>query len=217
MAANLGHRDRDRIESMFSSIRDAERQLAREEAWGARPKPKVDFPAPKREYEIPEVEPREQLWFDIVRLALQTDSTRVINLGFCNNGRAKVDGFTGDHHDSSHHGKDPNKIEQLALVEEAELRCLDKFIASLKQTLEGDGTLLDHTMVLSASNLGNASAHTGENMPIILFGGGFKHRGHVGFDRKNNKPLCNLFVRMIQHLGIEVDKFGTNDGVLSEV
>jgi hypothetical protein len=217
MAGTLGRRDRDRIDSMFSSIRDAERELVREEAWVARPKPKVDFKTPVRDYDTAEVEDRERLWFDIVRLAIQTDSTRVISLGFESNGRAKIDGFTGDHHDSSHHGQDPHKIEQLALVEEAEIRCLNYFIASLKNAQEADGTLLDHTMVLSASNLGNASAHTGENMPTLLFGGGFKHRGHIGFDRKNNKPLANLFVRMMQHMGIESDKFGTSTSIISEV
>jgi hypothetical protein len=217
MASRLGHRDRDRIDSMFSSIRDAERQLAREQSWAARPKPKVDYPAPKRDFETVEVEARERLWFDIVRLALLTDSSRVINLGFCENGRAKIDGFAGDHHDSSHHGQDPHKIEQLAVIEQAEIRVFNQFIKSLRQTVEADGTLLDHTMVLSASNLGNASSHDGDNLPIFLAGGGLKHRGHVGFDRKNNLPLCNLYVRMLQHMGIETDKFGSSNSVVSEI
>ena len=72
-------------------------------------------------------------------------------------------------------------------------------------------------MVISASNLGNASAHTGDNLPILLAGGGFKHQGHVGFDRKNNKPLSNLYVRALQQMGIEAERFGASRGVVSEV
>ncbi len=72
-------------------------------------------------------------------------------------------------------------------------------------------------MVFYGSNMGNASAHTCDNLPILLAGGGFQHAGHVAFDRKNNKPLSNLFVRMLQQMGIEVDRFGTSTGTLSEV
>ena len=77
--------------------------------------------------------------------------------------------------------------------------------------------LLDQTVVFHASNLGNASAHTCDNLPILLAGGDFKHAGHVAFDRKNNKPLSNLFVRMLQQMGLEMDRFGSSTGVLSEV
>lgn len=218
LSKTLGHDDRDKIELMFSSIRDAEQSLQRTQAWAAKPKPKIDYQLPKILPSQNEVNAHESLWYDVVRLALQTDSTRVIQLTLSEVGRAKLDGFTGSsHHDVSHHGKDPSKIEQLALVEEAELRQFNRFLSLLKQTNDGESTLLDNTVILSASNLGNASAHTGDNLPVILAGGKFKHQGHVSFDKKNNKPLSNLFVRMLHQLNIGVEKFGASTGVIGEI
>ena len=117
----------------------------------------------------------------------------------------------------SHHGRDETKIEQLALIEEAELKRFNGFLGNLKGSDLGGPSLLDRTTVFFASNLSNASAHTCDNLPIILAGGGFRHGGHMAFDRKENTPLSNLFVRMLQQHDIETDRFGTSTGVLSEV
>src|SRR4030095_10704358 len=105
----------------------------------------------------------------------------------------------------------------LALIEEAETKVFAEFLTKMKATREPDGTLLERTVTFQASNMGNASAHTCDNLPILLAGGGFRHAGHVAFDRKKNKPLCNLFVRMLQQMQIEIDRFGTSTGALSEV
>jgi hypothetical protein len=218
LALGLGREDRDRIELLFSSIREAEVALERSQAWVSKPKPKVEFQLPK---EIPrqhEVNERESLWYDIVRLAFQTDSSRVVLLTLTEVGRPKLDGFTAaSHHEVSHHGKDPAKIEQLALIEEAEIRQLGRFLSLLNASSEAGRALLDSTVVLSASNLGNASAHTGENLPILLAGGGFRHQGHIAFNTSNNTPFSNLFVRVLQQLGIREDRFGASTGVVSQV
>ena len=132
-------------------------------------------------------------------------------------GRDLLDGLTLIHHDASHHGKDETKIEQLAIIEETQLEIFSRFLTSMQQVREGDGTLFDHTAILNASNLGNASAHTCENLPVILAGGGFKHQGHVLKDRKDNAPLCNLYVRMLQQIGVETDTFGSSTGVMDDV
>ena len=132
-------------------------------------------------------------------------------------GRAMLDGLSLIHHDASHHGKDETKIEQLAIIEETQLKIFSRFLASMQQVREGDGTLFDHTAILNASNLGNASAHTCDNLPIILAGGGFKHQGHVLKDRKDNMPLSNLYVRMLQQIGVETDAFGSSTGVVGDV
>jgi hypothetical protein len=218
LALGLGQEDRDRIDLLFSSIRDAEASLKRSQAWAAKPKPKVDYSFPKEVPRQNEVNERESLWYDIARLAFQTDSTRVILLTLSEVGRAKLEGFTGaSHHEVSHHGKDPEKIEQLALIEEAEIRQLNRFLSQMKSSVEGGKTLLDSTVVLSASNLGNASAHTGDNLPILLAGGGFTHRGHLAYDAKQNTPFSNLFVRILQQLGIEQDRFGASTGALADL
>jgi len=121
------------------------------------------------------------------------------------------------HHDASHHGQDAARIEQLAKIEEAEFRVFNEFRTKLRGTSEGNESLLDRTMVLLASNLGNASAHSTQNLPIIVAGGGFKHAGHVMYDREKNRPLSNLYVRMLRQMGIEADKFGTSTGVISDI
>ena len=121
------------------------------------------------------------------------------------------------HHDATHHGQDEAKIEQLALIEEAEMKLFAGLLGKMKATNEAGSSLLDQTVVFYGSNLGNASAHTCDNLPILLAGGGFNHAGHVAFDRKNNKPLSNLFVRMLHQMGIEADRFGSSTGTLGEV
>lgn len=217
LGRSLGREDRERMELMFSSVRDAEQSLVRNEAWLNKPKPQVKYDAPKADPSVNLIDKRETLWFDLIRLAFQTDSTRVILLTVGEAGRADINGLNLEHHDASHHGKDESKIEQLALIEETELKLFSKFLGNMKEIRESNATLLDHTSVLYASNLGNASAHTSDNLPIFVAGGGFKHQGHVAKDSKNNTPLSNLYVRMLQQLGVEADSFGSSSGIISDI
>jgi hypothetical protein len=119
------------------------------------------------------------------------------------------------HHDLSHHGKDPAKIAQLKALETAKMKTLHDFLAQLKETREEGDSLLDRTMVFFSSNLADASKHSVKNMPVLLAGGGFKHGQHLAFDENDHPPLSNLFVSMLQRLGIEADKFGSSTGALS--
>ena len=117
-------------------------------------------------------------------------------------------------HTCSHHGQNPDKIEQLRRVERAELQMLHDFVAKLKGSNEASCSLLDQTMVLYGSNLGNASSHDPRNLPILLFGGGFKHGQHLAFSRESNYPLPNLYVSMLKRMGIETDKFASSTGTM---
>jgi hypothetical protein len=119
-----------------------------------------------------------------------------------------------DHHNLSHHSQDPEKIKQLEIVELAEMQALGEFLTKLKASSEDGGTLLDKTMVFFGSNLGNASTHSNQNLPAVLAGGGFKHGQYLAFDAKNNTPLCNLFLQMLQQMGVETDSFGSSKGTL---
>jgi len=217
LGRQLGPEDRRRLELMFGAVRDTERNLLRYESWADRPKPDASYPEPKADPDHNDLTARETLWFDITRLALQTDSTRVILLTMGDAGAPKLAGLTLGHHDASHHGKDDTKIEQLAIIEEAELALFNRFLTAMAEIQEGDSTLLDRTAIVSASNLSNASAHTSDNLPVFLAGGGFKHQGHVLFDRANNTPLSNLYTRILQQLGFEEDRFGCSTGTLQEV
>ena len=106
---------------------------------------------------------------------------------------------------------------QLKIIEARQLANLGGFLGKMHTTREGDATLLDRTSVLCGSAMGNASSHNCKNLPILLAGGGFHHAGHVAFDRKNNQPLSNLFVRMLHQIGIEADRFGSSTGTLGVV
>jgi hypothetical protein len=119
------------------------------------------------------------------------------------------------HHDLSHHGKDPNKLAQLKIVEEETMKTVRDLLTKLKQSQEADSNLLDRTTVFLGSNLGDGSSHSTKNLPVLLAGGGFQHGQHLAFNPDNPPPLCNLYVNMLQRIGIEVDKFGTSTGTLT--
>lgn len=218
MSLELGAADRQRLDLFLTSIREAEQRLLQDEAWVHRPKPRVNAVQPTNEAHQPgQLIARSRQWYDLIHLALQTDSTRVISLSIGSQEQPVIQGVTLGHHDASHHGQDPAKVEQLAMIEEAELRTFNDFLTKLKDSREGAETLLDRTMVFYASNLGNGSGHSPNNLPVLLAGGGLRHQGHVAFDRVNNRPLSNLFVRMINQMGIESRTFGSSTGVISEV
>jgi hypothetical protein len=218
LTGSLGAADRDRLDLLLTSIREAEQRLQQDQAWVLKPKPKVETkPFTDDYWEDRRMFDRERQWFDLVHLALQTDSTRVIALWVWSHGPVDLQGVTIGHHDATHHGQDEAKIRQLALIEEAEMKLFGGLLGKLKATKEGGASLLDQTMVFYGSNIGNGSAHTCDNLPILLAGGGFKHAGHVAYDRKNNMPLSNLFVRMLRQMGLEMDRFGSSTGAISEV
>jgi hypothetical protein len=218
LAGSVSASDRQRLDMLLTSIREAEQRLQQDQAWVKKPKPKVKATPPAEDYfsDLRMLD-RERQWFDLVHLALQADSTRVIALWIWSHTRVDLEGVAIGHHDATHHGQDESKIKQLALIEEAEMRRFGEFLGKMKKSDEGGSSLLDQTVVFYGSNLGNGSAHTCDNLPTLLAGGGFKHAGHVAFDKKDNKPLSNLFVRMLQQMGIEMDRFGSSTGTLSEV
>lgn len=203
---------------MQSAIREAEQCLEQDQAWVRKPRPKVAAQAPTDDYLAdPWMLYRQRQWFDLVHLALQTDSTRVISLWIWSHGRVDLPGVVIGHHDATHHGQDEAKLQQLALIEEAELGLFARFLGKMKESNEAGSSLLDQSVVFYGSNMGNASAHTCNNLPILLAGGGFRHAGHVAFDRHDNRPLSNLFVRMLHQMDIDIDRFGTSTGTLGEV
>lgn len=213
----VGRGDRNRLDLFLSSLREAEQTLRQDERWSTTSKPQVEFAVPHSDFGGPQLIERSRQWYNIVHLALQTDSTRVISLWLGTQERPDISGVNLGHHDASHHGQDPAKLEQLALIEEAEIRVFGEFLETLSQSNDGSGSLLDRTAVLYASNLGNSSSHDNNNLPILLAGGDFRHQGHVAFDRQDNTRMANLFVRMLHHLGIEADRFGASTGMVSEV
>jgi len=215
LLGNASSADRDQLNAYFDAVRQAEQDLTEAEAWFDRPKPKVDAQMPQDIPDKADLVGRIELLFKLVPLAIQTDSTRVISIVIQNNhGVPLIDGVDAEHHNLSHHGRDPDRIEQLKKIERAILECFDRLLTRMKDHRENGASLLDHTHTLLGSNLGNAAAHDPRNNPILLAGGGVNHGAHLTHN-SNNTPLGNLFVRLLQDIGIETDQFASSSGALT--
>jgi hypothetical protein len=207
---DVGAQDREKLDQYFTSVRELEQRLVKAEAWAKRPKPKVTAKPPIDPANKADIVGHARPMFDLAHLALQTDSTRMITLRLQGTNLVPpIDGVSQDWHNLSHHGKDPAKIEELAIIEKAELAELKSFLRNLKSSAEDGAGLLDRTSVLYGSNLGNSSSHDTRNLPILIAGGGFKHGQHLAFNADNPPPLCNLYVQMLRQLGVEVNAFGS--------
>lgn len=219
--------DRARLEEYFESVRDVERQLQMAAEWVTRPKPTAPQAAPQDITTPGQQQKKLQLMFDMIYLALRTDSTRAVTIK-----------TFGDHHDLSHHGKEPGKLQACRQVEVELLQAYAGLLDKLKGAREGEGAnLLDQTMVLMTSNLRDGNSHWTSNLPVLLAGGGFKHGQHLAFNKpyletladpasdkkpkvvpsmgKDQAPLCNLYLSMLQRAGVPADRFSSSSGTLS--
>jgi hypothetical protein len=156
--------------------------------------------------------------YDMARLAFATDSTRNITLMLdsVNSPAIEVEGksVSDGYHSLSHHGRNPAKLADLERIDREHMKLLSGLFGEMKAHREGNETLLDRTMVLYGSNLGNANTHVTTNLPVLFAGGGFKHGQHLAFDRERNYPLPNLFVNILQRFGIEADHFASSTGTM---
>jgi Protein of unknown function (DUF1552) len=211
---DLGPRDRERLDQYFASIRDLEGQLLRSESWERRPKPRTKAPPPTDITDEKRLIDRARQLFDMVRLALESDSTRLVTLKIGTSGVLQIPGVSRETHSLTHHGGVAESIAELRKIEEAQFRVLGELLSGLRAAKEEGATLLDRTMVLYGACLGSANAHSNTNLPVLLAGGGFRHGRHLAFDRQKNYPLSNLFVSMLQRLGIAADKFAFSTGTM---
>ena len=213
---NASSVDRARLQEYFDSVRASEKELAEAQAWLDKPKPQVKAPQPEDINDHTDLVGRTRLLLGLVPLIVQTDSSRIISIVIQNNhGIPQVEGVNTEHHNLSHHGRDPKRIDQLMKIESAILTCFSEFLAQMKAKREAGGTLLDNTVTLFGSNLGNANAHDPRNNPVLLAGGDLKHGRYLAHDPKNNTPLCNLFVHMLNQMNLNTDKFASSTGELT--
>jgi len=211
LETELGRHDRDKLDEYLSAVRDLETRLQESQDWAKRPKPKVDAELPRDVEDRNDAIAKQKLMFDMIVLALQTDSTRTITFQLGGLSSAPtIPGVSNEWHGLSHHGKDPKKIEELRLIEEAEFQALGRFLDKLASIEEEGKSLLDHTAVLYGSNLGNASSHSAKNLPIIVAGGGYRHQGYVAHDAEDNTHFANLLLDLGQRMGVEKDAFGSS-------
>jgi hypothetical protein len=215
---NVGARDRSRLDQYYSGVRDLEHRLQESRGWAHRPKPRVKAGPPTDPASPAQYMVKVQVMYDLARLAFETDSTRAITLMLNSVGTPVVQiagaTITDSYHNLSHHGMAEEKLAQLKVIDESQMKLLAGLFKGLKSAGEGGATLLDRTMVLYGSNLGDANAHSTTNLPTLLAGGGFRHGQHLAFDRGRNEPLPNLFVSMLRRMGIEENSFGPSTGTM---
>ena len=201
--------DRSKLDQYLTSVRDVERRLQMSKEWLDRPKPKSP---------IAEVQDEERqhvdevaLFYDLMALALQTDSTRIATLetgmGFRT---SELD--LGSYHGISHHGKAPGRIDQLRIIEAFLSTKLGNFIARLKEA-----QIFDNTLIVFGSGMSDASSHSNRNLPVLLAGGDLEHRGHLvcPSDQDQRVPLSNLWLSVLQWFGSEASRFGRSTGTFS--
>ncbi|MSU67865.1 MAG: hypothetical protein CK548_06925 [Opitutia bacterium] len=211
-------RDRDRLDQYFTSVRDLEQRMQMSRAWEHTPRPVVHVPEPLDPASPKAYMEKVKLMYDMARLAFETDSTRSISLLLDSVSSPAIE--FGDHklsdgyHNLSHHGKSEAKLSQLKTVDEWHMKLLAELFTELKSIQEDGEPLLDRTMILYGSNLGNANTHVTTNLPTLFAGGGFRHGQHLGFDKEHNYPLPNLYVSMLQRMGIETDQFASATGTM---
>ncbi len=207
--------DANKLDEYFAAVRDVEVKIQLDRHWQNIPKPKPPIDEPRNEgltKDLPKL-------YDLIALALQTDSTRVATLEIGGSFAASDLGIKKGYHSLSHHGQVQANIDLLVQIEKYQMEQYARFLGKLSSLHEpgSEGSLLDSTMVLLGSGMGNANSHTNNDLPVILAGGGFRHGRHRSFPAEARKriPLCNLFVSMLQNFGVEADSFSTSSGTLA--
>jgi hypothetical protein len=211
---SLGVRDTAKMAEYLDAVRDVERRIQKAEAQSARELPTVDRPAGVP----PTFEEHARLMFDLLLLAFQTDMTRVSTfmLGREVSGRAYPEiGVPDSHHPVSHHQNDPEKLAKLAKINVFHLQQFVYFLEKMRRTPDGDGSLLDHSMLLYGSGISDSNIHMHDNLPLVLVGGGagqIKGGRHVRYAK--DTPVTNLFLNMLDKLGVPAEQFGDSTGRL---
>lgn len=205
----LSGADQQKLDQYFTSVREVEKSLQEEKAWLSRPRPKVDMKEPRNGT----VTQQLPILFDLIALALQTDSTRVATIEVP--GAFDVAGVGLEpkgYHAFSHHGKDPALMTGLRKVERYQIEHLARFMQKLAEI-----GLLDSTQILFGSGMSDGSAHTNKDLPILVAGGGYTHQTHLAMPAEAGRrvPLCNLYLKMAQRFGIETATFGNSRGTIN--
>jgi hypothetical protein len=218
LGRNIHAPDRQKLDEYLTAIREAEERIQGMKRWADHPKPKVEFDSKAHAHGGYDYETLSPLMFDLLLLAIQTDTSRVFTAGYATHNHViELDGVTTGYHSLSHHGQVPEKLKQLQIIETFYIAQLARFMEKLKAARTAQGSLLSDTMIFFGSGLSDASTHSNRDLPIVIAGGGFKHLGHVDAMRKSGTqtPLNNLFTTMLQHFGVEVERFNNATGTFT--
>lgn len=213
LSRKVNKEDREKLEEYFTSIRDVEKRLELRRRWADHPKPDAPFDKPANRNTVDDL----PILYELMALALQTDSTRIATLEIGGSFLPQHLGIDESYHGLSHHGNKEDAIAHLIALETYQIEHFGKFLTRLSQVKDGEGTLLDSTSVLFGSGIGSGNSHTNSDLPIILAGGGYRHGEFKKVESKglNKVPLCNLFVDLAQRMGVETKSFGNSTGSFS--
>ncbi len=213
LSREVDREDKDKLDEYFTSVRDVEKRLELRKRWADEPKPQAPFQKPANRNTVDDL----PMLYELIALALQTDSTRIATLEIGGDFLPQNLGIDKAYHGLSHHGNDPEAIGHLITLEKYQIDHFGKFLTRLSKIQDGDRTLLDSTCVVFGSGIGDANTHKNSDLPIILAGGGYSHGEfrEVPRDGINKVPLCNLFVDIAQRMGVETDSFGSSTGRFS--
>jgi len=213
LSRKVNKEDREKLDEYFTSIRDVEKRLELRKRWADHPKPKAPFEKPAKTNTVEDL----PLMYELIALALQTDSTRIATLEIGGCFLPQHLGINKSYHGLSHHGNDKEAVDHLITLETYQLEHYAKFLERLSSIQDGDKTLLDSTSVIFGSGIGSGNSHTNSDLPIILAGGGYRHGEFKKVESKglNKVPLCNLFADVGQKMGVEMDSFGSGNGTFS--
>ncbi len=213
LSKRVNNEDKAKLDEYFSSIRDVEKRLELRQRWADQPKPKSPFDKPANQNTVEDL----PMLYELIALALQTDSTRIATLEIGGSFLPQHLGIEKSYHGLSHHGNDEEAIAHLVTLEKYQLEHYGKFLSRLAGIHDGEQTLLDSTTVLFGSGMGSANSHTNTDLPIVLAGGGY---GSGEFKKVPSRgpgkvPLCNLFLDIAQRMGVQKESFGTSTGTFS--
>jgi len=214
----LGASDRTKVSEYLDTVRELERRIQKAESQMS----KSAMPDLDRPIGVPgSYGEHAKLMFDLQVLALQTDVTRVITFQLAREASTRTYpevGVTEAHHPTSHHGNDPEKLSQLSKINGYHMSLFAYYLGKLAATKDGDGSLLDHSMIMYGSGMGNSDVHDHVNLPIVLVGGGagkLKGARHVKYAEPT--PLANLHLTLLEKAGIHLDSFGDSKGRIDEM
>jgi hypothetical protein len=210
LSRRVNSEDKAKLDEYLSSVRDVEKRLELRKRWESQPKPKAPFEKPANRNTVEDL----PMLYELIALALQTDSTRIATLEIGGDFLPQHLGIKKDYHGLSHHGNDAESIKALITLEKYQIAQFGKFLTRLSKMKDGDRSLLDSTTVLFGSGIGDANSHRNSDLPVILAGGGYRHGEFREVPREgpNKVPLCNLFVDIAQKMGVETDAFGSSTG-----
>ncbi len=210
LSRQVNKEDKDKLDEYLTSVRDVEKRLELRQRWTDQPKPQAPFEKPSNRNAVEDL----PLLYEMIALALHTDSTRIATLEIGGDFMPQHLGIKKDYHGLSHHGNDPESVASLITLEKYQIEHFGKFLTRLSKLNDGGGSLLDSTAVLFGSGMGDGNVHKNSDLPIILAGGGYRHGEfrEVPNEGINKVPLCNLFVDIAQKMGVETDSFGNSTG-----